>query len=291
MLTWPVASLGWVTSIIQRASASQERINHFLHQKPDDTSGETIEEFANTINFDNVSFSFDEKEVLHQLNFSIQKGQTVGIIGSTGSGKSTLASLLVGTYRPTAGSILIDGKNLTDIKLHDYRNLIGYVPQDIFLFSESIEDNIRFGTTQETDIEDIIGAAQAADVWDDINEFNKGLQTELGERGITLSGGQKQRVALARAFVRNPDILILDDSLSAVDTGTERKIKDNLKSISKDRTTILISHRVSTVEDADFILVLDDGKIIEQGSPKELLSRPSTYSDMVKAQSAVNQKV
>ena len=198
---------------------------------------------------------------------------------------------MVGTYRPTAGSIHIDGKNLKDINLHDYRHLIGYVPQDIFLFSESIEDNIRFGTTQETDIEDIIEAAKAADVWDDINEFNKGLQTELGERGITLSGGQKQRVALARAFVRNPDILILDDSLSAVDTGTERKIKDNLKSISKNRTTILISHRVSTVEDADFILVMDDGKIIEQGSPKELMSRPSTYSDMVKAQSAVNQKV
>ena len=198
---------------------------------------------------------------------------------------------MVGTYRPTAGSIHIDGKNLTDINLHDYRHLIGYVPQDIFLFSESIEDNIRFGTTQETDVEDIIEAAKAADVWDDINEFNKGLQTELGERGITLSAGQKQRVALARAFVRNPDILILDDSLSAVDTGTERKIKDNLKSISKNRTTILISHRVSTVEDADFILVMDDGKIIEQGRPKELMSRPSTYSDMVKAQSAVNQKV
>lgn len=291
MLTWPVASLGWVTSIIQRASASQERINYFLEQKPDDTSGEPIDGFVDKITFDNVSFSFDEKEVLHKLNFSIEKGQTIGIIGSTGSGKSTLAALLVGTYRPTSGSIVVDGKNLSDINLHDYRNLMGFVPQDIFLFSESIEENIRFGTTQETAIEDIIDAAKAADVWDDISNFNKGLQTELGERGITLSGGQKQRVALARAFVRNPDILILDDSLSAVDTGTERKIKDNLKSISKNGTTILISHRVSTVEDSDFILVMDEGKIIELGSPKELLSTPSTYSEMVKAQSAVNQKV
>lgn len=289
MLTWPVASLGWVTSIIQRASASQERINAFLMEKPEERSGTNNFTFNDEIRFSSVDFAYDDENVLSDVSFSLKKGQTLGIIGTTGSGKSSLAGLLLRQYAPTQGSISIDGKNITEINLTPYRQLYGYVPQDIFLFSESIRDNILFGSADDKTEKDIEEVAELSDVWKDIQGFPKQLETMLGERGITLSGGQKQRVAIARALIRKPEILVLDDSLSAVDTQTERTIKNNLKQVGENTTTILISHRVSTVEDADYILVLDDGKIVEQGSPTELMSAEGLFSEMVKTQNAQNQ--
>ncbi len=291
MLTWPVASLGWVTSIIQRASASQERINHFLEETPENRIGIDSFDFDKAIEFKNVSFSYDNTTVLSNLDFTIEKGQTIGIIGTTGSGKSTLASLLMRLYSPNEGTISIDGNNVNDLSLPAYRSLFGYVPQDIFLFSESIRDNILFGSETEKTESDIESITKLTDVWDDIQGFTNKLDTVLGERGITLSGGQKQRVAIARALIRDPEILILDDSLSAVDTHTERSIKQNLKAFGKNKTVVLISHRVSTVEDADFILVLDEGRIVEQGAPSQLLVQNGLFSEMVKTQNAQNQPV
>jgi ATP-binding cassette, subfamily B, multidrug efflux pump len=291
MLTWPVASLGWVTSIIQRASASQERINHFLEEKPENRIGVETFRFDNAIAFNNVSFSYDNTTVLSNLNFAIKKGQTVGIIGTTGSGKSTLASLLMRLYNPNNGEITIDNHNVNELSLPAYRSLFGYVPQDIFLFSESIRDNILFGSESPKTESDIESITKMTDVWDDIQGFTNKFDTVLGERGITLSGGQKQRVAIARALIRNPEILILDDSLSAVDTHTERSIKNNLKEFGKNKTVVLISHRVSTVEDADFILVLDEGQIVEQGAPSQLLVQNGVFAEMVKTQNAQNQPV
>ncbi len=291
MLTWPVASLGWVTSIIQRASASQERINLFLDEKPEETEGDINVSFESSLEINDVSFSYNKQPVLSNINFEIKKGQTIGIIGTTGSGKSTLASILMRLYNPTSGEVLIDGKPVLDLNLPKYRSLFGYVPQDIFLFSETIRDNILFGSESElTDVE-IEKVCSMSDVWNDIQGFNKGLETILGERGITLSGGQKQRVAIARALIREPQILIMDDSLSAVDTQTERTIKSNLKKLRTNQTVVLISHRVSTVEDADFIIVLDEGKMVESGSPSELMNKSGLFSEMVKTQNAQNQVV
>lgn len=291
MLTWPVASLGWVTSIIQRASASQERINHFLEEKPENREGIDTFEFNKDIRIEQVNFAYDQVNVLSDISFEIKKGQTIGIIGTTGSGKSTLASLLMRLYAPTSGSIQIDGKDISTLDLPSYRSLFGYVPQDIFLFSESIRNNILFGSEVPQTEEDIERITQLTDVWEDIQGFTKKLDTVIGERGITLSGGQKQRVAIARALIRDPEILILDDSLSAVDTHTERVIKSNLKSFGQDKTMLLISHRVSTVEDADFIVVLDEGRIVEKGSPSELLLQNGMFAEMVKTQNAQNQTV
>lgn len=291
MLTWPVASLGWVTSIIQRASASQERINAFLTEKPEDRTGDTDITFNDSISFNSVDFAYAENNVLSDINFELKKGQTLGIIGTTGSGKSTLASLLLRLYAPTEGSITIDGKDISTLDLNRYRLLFGYVPQDIFLFSENIRENILFGANGECTDDDIKEVATMADVWKDIEGFPKQLETILGERGITLSGGQKQRVAIARALIRKPDILVLDDSLSAVDTHTEKTIKSNLKKIRENNTLVLISHRVSTVEDADYIVVLDHGRIVEQGSPGELVSNNGLFSEMVKTQNAQNETV
>ncbi|MFT7590897.1 MAG: ATP-binding cassette subfamily B multidrug efflux pump [bacterium] len=291
MLTWPVASLGWVTSIIQRASASQERINHFLNETPENRVGLETFSFDSAINVQDLSFSYDNTEVLSNINFNIKKGQTIGIIGTTGSGKSTLASLLMRLYHPTSGNITIDGTDISSLDLPAYRSLFGYVPQDIFLFSESIRNNILFGAEDEKTEADIEAITKLTDVWEDIQGLTAKLDTVLGERGITLSGGQKQRVAIARALIRDPEILILDDSLSAVDTHTERIIKNNLKSFGKEKTVILISHRVSTVEDADTIIVLDDGRIVEQGSPSDLILQNGLFADMVKTQNAQNQPV
>ncbi|MCB0735480.1 MAG: ABC transporter ATP-binding protein [Flavobacteriales bacterium] len=291
MLTWPVASLGWVTSIIQRASASQERINAFLDEEPERTSGNPVQSFNNSIRFEHVSFTYSgtSKAVLKDLNFEIKKGQTIGIIGTTGSGKSTLASLLLRLYEPNDGSIFLDNHPIGQYDLIAYRSLWGYVPQDIFLFSESIRENILFGREDlnGNDAETFIQKyASMADVWKDIESFPKQLNTILGERGITLSGGQKQRVAIARALIREPELLLFDDSLSAVDTHTERTIKQNLKSYMKDRTVILVSHRVSSVEDADHLLVMDDGRIAEQGSPSDLIKSGGLFAAMVELQSS-----
>ncbi len=289
MLTWPVASLGWVTSIIQRASASQERINAFLLEEPENREGNPRFDFNEELTFDSVNFAYNSTPVLSNISFKLEKGKTLGIIGTTGSGKSTLASLLLRLYAPTSGQIRIDGKDISGLELESYRNLFGYVPQDIFLFSESIRNNILFGTHLDKTDEDIEHVARLTDVWDDIMGFPKKFETTLGERGITLSGGQKQRVAIARALIRDPEIIVLDDSLSAIDTNTEKTIKNNLQKLGHDKTLILISHRVSTVEDADYILVLDEGEIIEQGSPSELLLKQGLFSDMVKTQNAQNQ--
>ncbi len=290
MLTWPVASLGWVTSIIQRASASQERINAFLDEKPEPHVGIKDFKFEQIIEFKDVDFKYETsiRPVLNNVSFEIVKGKTLGIIGTTGSGKSTIASLLLRLYEPGRGKILIDGIDASSLELKAYRSLWGYVPQDIFLFSESLRSNIMFGRQLEDgqDEEALIQHYTGmADVWKDIEAFPKKLETILGERGITLSGGQKQRVAIARALIREPQILLFDDSLSAVDTHTEKNIKKNLKLNDSSRTTILISHRVSTVEDADYIIVLDDGKIAERGTPAELLQMNGLFADMVESQS------
>ncbi|MBI1305352.1 MAG: ATP-binding cassette domain-containing protein [Bacteroidetes bacterium] len=293
MLTWPVASLGWVTSIIQRASASQERINSFLNEKPENKTGIKDFTFQDSIEFKNVNFRFTEtaKPVLEDISFKIEKGQTLGIIGTTGSGKSTLASLLLRLYEPTNGEITLDNLAIHKTDLVNYRNLWGYVPQDIFLFSETIRENILFGKDElnaESADEQIRKYSIMADVWKDIESFPKQLETILGERGITLSGGQKQRVAIARALIREPQIILLDDSLSAVDTHTEKNIKQNLRNISDNQTLIIISHRVSSVEDADHIVVLDQGRIAEQGSPSDLLRNNGLFAQMVETQSQLD---
>lgn len=289
MLTWPVASLGWVTSIIQRASASQERINAFLNEPAETSDGIQHFTFQDSISFDNVSFRYETSthDILQDVSFTVKKGQSLGIIGTTGSGKSTVAALMLQLYQPTDGSIRLDGVPISSLNKVAYRSLWGYVPQDIFLFSETIRNNILFGTNgNREDVTDemVIKYAGMADVWKDIEGFPKGLDTMLGERGITLSGGQKQRVAIARALIREPQLLLLDDSLSAVDTHTEVAIKENLRDNS-DQTRILISHRVSTVEDADYIIVLDHGKIVEQGTCSELLQSNGLFAEMVERQS------
>jgi ATP-binding cassette, subfamily B, multidrug efflux pump len=296
MLTWPVASLGWVTSIIQRASASQERINAFLNEKPEKSTGVKNFEFDEKIEFKAVNFRYktSTEDVLSDVTFKIAKGKTLGIIGKTGSGKSTIASLLLRLYKPNDGSVQIDGVNISTLEMSAYRSLWGYVPQDIFLFSESIRANILFGRQVEDEqkANDLIEKySEIADVWKDINTFPKKLDTVLGERGITLSGGQKQRVAIARALIREPQILLFDDSLSAVDTHTEKNIKKNLKKYKSDNTLILISHRVSTVEDADHIIVLDQGKIVEQGSPSQLSMAGGLFAEMVETQSHLSESL
>ncbi len=288
MLTWPVASLGWVTSLVQRAAASQRRINEFLSLKPE-IHTESAEKviFNDRITFRNVSFRFPDKNdfVLKNINFEILKGKKVGIVGLTGSGKSTIAQLLLRMYDVADGEILLDGVNIKSLDLVKYRSLFGYVPQDVFLFSDSIAGNIDFGLDQsEKDgagrPEQIREAARVADVLVDIDSFDKQFDTILGERGITLSGGQKQRVAIARAVIKNPDILLLDDSLSAVDTGTEGTIKQNLIDAMNNNTSIFISHRVSVIEESDTIFVLDHGEIVEQGSSAELLEKEGIFAQL-----------
>lgn len=275
MLTWPVASLGWVTSIVQRAEASQNRINEFLNTEPERNHEGLLDvAFQDTIHFENVSFRYDQEhnDVLEDLTFNLKKGSSLGIIGTTGSGKSTIARLFLRTYSPTKGKITIDGQDIEQLNVKVYRDLYGYVPQDIFLFSDTIRHNIEFGVKGGlTDQEAVEQVAGQAEVHDDILQFPKKYDTMLGERGISLSGGQKQRVAIARALAREPEILLLDDCMSAVDTSTEARIKANLREIMAKRTTILISHRVRTVEDCDEIIVLDQGRIVESGTLESLL--------------------
>jgi ATP-binding cassette subfamily B multidrug efflux pump len=286
MLTWPVASLGWVTAIIQRASASQSRINEFLNEKEEieDTVGDEFV-FNDKISFQNVSYKYEDKELnaLDSISLDIPKGSTLGILGATGSGKSTVANLLLRMYDPIDGEITMDGKNLKSIKLGKYREAIAYVPQDVFLFSETIEENIAFGLKDydsKRDFSKIEEVAKLAMVHDNIIEFKNGYQTLLGERGITVSGGQKQRIAIARALIRNAEILVLDDCLSAVDQNTEAAILENLQSQMENRTAVVISHRVSTVMHADMVIILEDGKIIEKGKPTELLEKNGQFAKL-----------
>lgn len=286
LLTWPVTALGWITSIIQRAEASQKRINEFLKEKNNIISRRNLEqEIKGNITFDKVFFEYKDSGIiaLKDVSFEIQKGKTLAVIGTTGSGKSTIANLICRLFDPTDGKICIDKMDIRDYNIQNLRSQIGYVPQDVFLFSDTIDNNIAFGSTDLSD-DDIIQAAIDADLHENIIDLPAGFNTILGERGITLSGGQKQRLSIARALVRNPRILILDDSLSAVDTKTENNILNNLKGIMKGRTSIIISHRVSSAKLADHIIVLDDGVIVEHGSHDSLISKGGMYKQLYEKQ-------
>jgi len=281
-LTFPVTMLGWVTSLIQRAAASQKRINEFLDIPADIQSANTDEKVLNgNISFNNVSFTYPDTgiQALKNVNFEIKNGEFVAIIGKTGSGKSTLANLIMRMYDVENGAVIIDGQNLKSLNLKNYRNQIGFVPQEVFLFSDTIKNNIAFGLDAVTD-EEVYDASRNASVYNNIMDFEERFQTMLGERGITLSGGQKQRVSIARALIKSPKILIFDDCLSAVDTKTEEEILQNLGKIMKGKTSILIAHRISTIKNADKILVLDEGQIIEQGTHNELLSLNGSYTEL-----------
>ena len=282
MLTWPVATVGWVTSIVQQAEASQKRINEFLLVEPEIVN--TTQEhttIGGKIEFKDVTFVYEDTGIkaLDDVNFTLEKGKTLAIIGKTGSGKSTVLDLIGRLYDTSQGNVLIDDKPIKSLNLTDLRNAIGYVPQDAFLFSDTIKNNIMFGK-EDAQEEDVIEAAKNAQVHKNIIKFAKGYETILGERGITLSGGQKQRVSIARAIIKNPEILLFDDCLSAVDTETEEKILKTLKKISKDKTTVIVSHRVSSVKNADQILVLDNGKIIQQGTHQQLINQDGYYKSL-----------
>ena len=264
MLTWPVASIGWVSSMVQEAEASQKRINEFLQ-----------------IEFKNVNFVYDDTniEALKDISFTIKKGETLAILGKTGSGKSSILSLITRLYDIKLGEILIDGQPINQINLNDLRNSIGIVPQDPFLFSDSIINNIKFGN-ENASTDEVITAAKQAVVHDNIMDFQDQYETILGERGITLSGGQKQRVSIARALIKNAEILLLDDCLSAVDTETEEQILHNLLEICKNKTTIIVSHRVSSAKNADTIIIIDEGTIIQQGSHNQLVNEEGYYKEL-----------
>ncbi|WP_294956844.1 ABC transporter ATP-binding protein [uncultured Flavobacterium sp.] len=280
MLTWPVASLGWVSSMVQEAEASQKRLNEFLKIEPEiKNNNVNTSEIQGNISFENVSFTYQDTniEALKNVSFTVKKGETLAILGKTGSGKSTILSLISRLYDVTEGEVKIDGNEISTLNLNDLRNNIGIVPQDAFLFSDTIKNNIKFGNQNATD-EEVIQAAKNAVVHDNIIAFNKQYDTVLGERGITLSGGQKQRVSIARAIIKNPAILLFDDCLSAVDTETEEMILNNLFEISKDKTTIIVSHRVSSAKNADKIIILEDGHIIQQGSHNQLINQEGYYA-------------
>ncbi|WP_421942858.1 ABC transporter ATP-binding protein [Pedobacter sp.] len=281
-LTFPVTMLGWVTSLIQRAAASQKRVNEFLDIPSDIQSNNDESRVVNgNISFKNVSFTYPDTGIkaLKDVSFEIKSGEFVAIIGKTGSGKSTLANLIMRMYDVDSGAINIDGENLKGLNLKDYRTQIGFVPQEVFLFSDTIKNNIAFGLDKVTD-DEVYDAAKNASVYNNILDFEERFETMLGERGITLSGGQKQRVSIARALIKSPRILIFDDCLSAVDTKTEEEILQNLGKIMLNKTSILIAHRISTIKNADKILVLDDGKIIEQGTHNELISLNGSYTEL-----------
>jgi len=290
-LTWPVIALGWVINIFQRGTASMGRINEILVEKPE--IADTVElkswkdvpvtHIEGEIQFRNLNFAYNGTSVLHDVNLRIPAGTSLAIVGPTGYGKTTLVSLIPRIYDAAPGMVLIDGRPIRDYPLEFLRRNIGFVPQETFLFSESVRENIAFGVQGATDSE-VRGAAQAASIADDIESFPEQYKTLVGERGITLSGGQKQRTAIARALIRNPRILILDDALSSVDTHTEDKILNHLREIMAGRTTIFISHRVSTVRNADMIAVLHGGRIVELGTHEELLARNGYYTDLYNKQ-------
>lgn len=281
-LTWPFVAVGWVTSLVQKAEASQKRINEFLHTKPDIKNTEPNEHsVSGEIEFENVSFVYPDTKVaaIKNLSFKVEKGKRLGIVGRTGSGKSTVAQLVLRLFDPTTGKVKIDGVDIKKLNLHSIRENIGYVPQEVFLFSESIKNNIAFGVNDLSE-EDTTQAAKDADVYDNIVAFPNQFETLLGERGINLSGGQKQRVSIARAIAKNPSILIFDDCLSAVDTETEEHILQALDRIMEGKTSLIISHRISSIKNADQIIVLDEGKLIESGTHNELLVLGGAYAKM-----------
>jgi ATP-binding cassette subfamily B multidrug efflux pump len=282
MLTWPVASLGWVSSMVQEAEASQKRINEFLKIEPDiKNNNPEHTPVKGDIAFENVGFTYEDTHItaLKNISFKVENGQTLAILGKTGSGKSSILSLITRIYDISEGNITIDGTPIKQVNLEDLRESIGIVPQDAFLFSDTIKNNIKFGKEDATE-EEVIDAAKKAVVHDNIVNFTMQYETILGERGITLSGGQKQRVSIARAIIKNPEILLLDDCLSAVDTETEEAILNNLLQVAKGRTTIIVSHRVSSAKNADKIIILDEGRVLQQGSHNQLINEEGYYKEL-----------
>ena len=297
LLTWPVASIGWVTSIVQRAAASQARLNHLFNQKPEITADENKQiTVKGNIEFDNVSFYYPDTgiQALKNLNLTVKSGDKVGIIGKTGSGKTTIANLFFRLYDPTEGNIRFEGVDMQRLDPGQFREQIGYVPQDDFLFSDTIARNLLFGYHQPYDWNNtqdkerlyslLRTVTEITDVKKDILQFPKGFETRLGERGVTLSGGQKQRVSIARALMSDPRMLVLDDCFSAIDTHTEAKILQGMGNYLEDRTVFIVSHRISTVKNADKILVLDRGEVIEAGDHNALLAKGGYYSELCEKQ-------
>ena len=279
LLTWPVASLGWISSIIQQAEASQKRINEFLKEKSEIVNkNDTKFDLNDKIEFKNVGFTYKDTGInaLNNINFKLKKGDKLGIIGKTGSGKSTLLNLIVRLYNLDEGEIKIDTKNINSIDIKSLRSQIGYVPQDIFLFSDTIENNIKFGSINSTEKE-IINVCKIADIHNNIEGFENKYKTLLGERGVNLSGGQKQRISIARALIRKPKLLIFDDCLSAVDTETEENIIKSLNSLNYPTTSIFVSHRISSIKNANKIIVLNDGKIEQYGTHEKLMDENGYY--------------
>lgn len=290
MLTWPVAIIGWLTSIVQRAEASQKRINEFLQETPDieNTVFETTP-IHGKIAFKNVTFTYEDTEItaLKNLSFTINAGETVAILGKTGSGKSTILDLVARLYDVTSGEILIDDVPIQQLNIDSLRKAVGAVPQDAFLFSDSIKNNIKFGKEDATD-EEVVQAAKEAVVHQNIMGFSKEYDTVLGERGITLSGGQKQRVSIARALLKDPQVYLFDDCLSAVDTETEEEILSNLKKASDNKTTLIVSHRVSSAKNADKVLVLKDGELLQEGNHEQLNTKEGYYKELYITQLSEN---
>ena len=290
MLSWPIISIGWVTSIIQRAASAQIRLNEIFNIKPDRTEGETgiasLKKFHGAVSFRNVQFHYPGQEnnlILKNITLDIAAGSKVAIVGATGSGKTTLVNLIPRLYEPVNGSVLIDGQDIKKLPLKQLRELIGFVPQVNFLFSDTIENNINWGS-RDNDADEVIEASRIAMLYDDVQEFPDGFQTMLGEKGINLSGGQKQRACIARAIAWKPQLLVLDDALSAVDTDTEARLFDALLQKLPDTTIILISHRISTVKNCDRIVVLKNGTIAESGTHEELLQQQHIYAELYNQQ-------